>query len=99
MNYEYLLFNLIIFSGPIFLGVQQKFNFRSKFLPALLSVFTAAFPFIVWDSLVTNVHWWFNENFIIGIKFWGLPIEEILFFFSVPFACLFLWEMLIQNSS
>ena len=98
MKFEYLLFNLIIFSGPIFFGLQPKYNFRDKFLPALISVFIAAIPFIIWDSIVTGIHWNFNNNFILGIKIFSLPIEEIMFFFSVPLACLFLWEMIIQNS-
>lgn len=98
MKIEYLIFNLIVFSGPIYFGVQEKFNFRNKIPIALLSSLISAIPFLIWDSLVTNIHWFFNEKYIIGIKFFGLPFEEILFFISVPFACLFLWEMIVQNS-
>lgn len=98
MKSEYLIFNLIVFFGPIYFGVQKKFNFRNKILTALLSAIISAFPFIIWDSFVTNIHWFFNEKYIIGIRFFGLPFEEILFFISVPFACLFLWEMIVQNS-
>ena len=38
----------------------------------------------------------FNEQFILGIKMAGLPLEEILFFLTVPFACLFTWEMIVR---
>lgn len=98
MKFEYLIFNLIVFSGPIFFGIQKKFNFRDKFKPAITSIFLTSLPFLIWDSLVTDIHWRFNENFIIGIKLFSLPIEEIMFFYSVPLASLFLWEMIIQNS-
>lgn len=98
MKFEYLIFNLIVFSGPIFFGIQKKFNFTDKFKPAIISIFLTSLPFLIWDSLVTDIHWRFNENFTIGIKLFSLPIEEIMFFYSVPLACLFLWEMIIQNS-
>ncbi len=33
----------------------------------------------------------FSETYITSFRVLGLPIEEILFFFTVPFACLFVW--------
>jgi lycopene cyclase domain-containing protein len=30
--------------------------------------------------------------YILGINFFNLPIEEILFFVTVPFACIFIYE-------
>ncbi len=39
-------------------------------------------------------HWAFSDAHIIGLKLFGLPIEEILFFVVVPFSCLLIWEML-----
>lgn len=49
--------------------------------------------YIVWDSYFTKWNVWsFNENYITGIKYFGLPIEEILFFFVVPYCCVFIYE-------
>lgn len=54
-------------------------------LPAIL--------YIIWDSWFTSLGVWsFNENYITGIKFFGLPLEEILFFFVVPYCCTFIYE-------
>ena len=51
--------------------------------------------FLFWDVLFTiNGVWSFNEKYIIGIKFFGLPLEEILFFLTVPFACIFIYACL-----
>jgi len=49
--------------------------------------------YIIWDIIFTadNV-WSFNENYITGIKLINLPIEEVLFFFVVPYCCLFIYE-------
>jgi len=54
--------------------------------------------FLIWDSTVTYSHWYFNEKYVLGITLFNLPIEEILFFITVPFACLFTWEMIIRRT-
>ena len=49
--------------------------------------------YIVWDILFTKEGVWsFNENYITGIKIYNLPIEEVLFFFVVPYCCVFIYE-------
>ncbi len=49
--------------------------------------------YIVWDIYFTSKGVWsFNDNYITGIKFYGLPLEEILFFFIVPYCCAFIYE-------
>jgi lycopene cyclase domain-containing protein len=49
--------------------------------------------FIFWDSWFTRINvWQFNEDRITGIRFFHLPLEEILFFFIVPYCCLFIYE-------
>lgn len=54
-------------------------------LPALL--------YIIWDIFFTEKNVWsFNENYITGIKVINLPVEEVLFFFVVPYCCLFIYE-------
>ena len=51
--------------------------------------------YIGWDIYFTAKNIWsFNENYITGIKLFNLPIEEILFFFVVPYCCLFIYECL-----
>jgi len=39
----------------------------------------------------------FNEKYILGVTIANLPVEELLFFISVPFACLYTWEMIQLN--
>jgi len=38
--------------------------------------------------------WSFNPAYITGLKFFELPIEEILFFLTVPFSCIFIYACL-----
>jgi len=64
----------------------------------LIAIVLPAIPFLLWDALVTGAHWHFNYLYVSGIKIINLPIEEILFFITVPFACLFTWEMIIRRA-
>ena len=53
-------------------------------IPALL--------YIVWDIYFTTKGVWsFNEAYITGIKLYNLPLEEVLFFFIVPYCCVFIY--------
>lgn len=61
-------------------------------LPALA---ISGLVFLVWDHLFTvYLVWSFNPDYVIGFYILDLPIEEILFFITVPFACIFIYECL-----
>ncbi len=54
-------------------------------------VFPALF-YIAWDAWFTSMGIWnFNPEYISGIKLLNLPIEEVLFFFVVPYCCTFIY--------
>ena len=56
----------------------------------LLSILPVSVIFLIWDYYaVSQGHWWFDENQVVGIfgpK--GIPLEEFLFFIIVPLAAL-----------
>jgi lycopene cyclase domain-containing protein len=96
MTWEYLLFNIIVISGPL---LSIKFFPKvkiPKLRESLIAVIIPAVFFILWDQAVTGWFWTFNPLYITSVNFFKLPIEEILFFLTVPWACLFLWVN-IQN--
>ena len=84
MRAEYLLFNLAVIAGPLCLSFYPPSFFLDRWPRALRGVATIALPFLVWDALVAGRHWDFNPRYVLGIRLAGLPIEEILFFFTVP---------------
>lgn len=52
-----------------------------------------AFLYIIWDIYFTYKGVWsFNETYITGIRLANLPVEEVLFFFIVPYCCIFIYE-------
>ena len=97
MNFEYLIFNLIVISGPAFFGSLKCCYIWHHLKTLLIAIAIPAIPFLLWDALVTGTHWNFNPKYVSGFKIINLPIEEILFFITVPFACLFTWEMVIRR--
>ncbi len=94
MKFEYLLLNLLIFVGPLIMSFEKQIRFAAKWRYAFPAIFITAVPFLIWDAMVTGRHWWFNERYTLDFRFMGLPLEECLFFLTVPFAGLFVWEVI-----
>jgi len=89
-QYVYLLVNFGVFSIPFLFSFHPKFNFIKTwkaFVPAVLITGTV---FIIWDIIFTEVGVWsFNDRYVLGIYWFGLPVEEWMFFFCIPYACMF----------
>jgi len=98
MSLEYLIFNLIVIAGPIALSFEKGVHYVSRWKYSFMAIFPVLVVFIVWDALVTGRHWWFNDQYIIGFKIAGLPIEEWLFFICIPFSVLFVWEIFFRKT-
>lgn len=84
---------LLTLAGPLFFSFDSKVQFvkKWKYLPVPLSVTTVYF--VVWDYFFTKHGVWsFNDNYILGHKLFLLPVEEWLFFWIVPFSCVFIYE-------
>jgi lycopene cyclase domain-containing protein len=75
---------------------MRSFWFYDRLPRVIPAIILPAIPFIAWDALVTGAHWHFNPEYVLGIYWFGLPLEEWLFFVTVPFACLFTWQMLLK---
>lgn len=95
-KYYYLLINIATVFFPIVLSFDQKVSFFSKWKYIFPGLVISGLLYLLWDYLFTiNNVWSFNQDYILGITFFELPLEEILFFITVPFACIFIYECLI----
>ncbi len=86
-------YSLILFFTVIICFIasfDRRILFNRYFGAFIKSAILVAIPFIAWDVWFTAKGvWWFNNDYILGIKLAGLPIEEWLFFICIPFSCVF----------
>lgn len=95
MKYTYLLINVLTIFFPVVLSFDKRVAFYKSFKFIWPGMAISGLLFLFWDVLFTiNGVWSFNDKYITGIKFFELPIEEILFFLTVPFACIFIYSCL-----
>lgn len=99
MKFEYLLFNLVIIVGPVVSRFSRQIRHVSRWRLKVLASGIVMIPYIIWDAIVTGSHWWFNEAYTLDFRLLGLPIGEWLFFLTVPFGCLLVWETLPSAGS
>lgn len=91
-SYTYLALNIGTLLGPFVLSFDKKVAFWKEWGAILPGLLFTAFVFIVWDVWFTDMGVWsFNPDYLVGIYFLGLPLEEWLFFFTVPYACVFIY--------
>jgi lycopene cyclase domain-containing protein len=89
-HYLYLALDIGSFIVPFSCSFYPKMNFSKKFKYVLPGIVVTAILFIGWDMAFTAMGvWGFNPDYVTGIYFFNLPLEEVLFFFCVPYACCF----------
>ncbi|KAA3648880.1 MAG: lycopene cyclase domain-containing protein [Bacteroidetes bacterium] len=92
-SYLYLFVNLGALIIPFIYSFHPKLLFYKKWKSYFLSNLITIIPFIIWDIAFTEKGiWGFNPNYLTGLYIWNLPIEEILFFLCIPYACVYTWH-------
>ncbi len=90
MKSLYLWLDLGSFLIPFLFSFHPKIQFYKKWPSFLLGTLIMMAVFIPWDIIFTNNGFWgFNPEYLTGIYFLNLPLEEWLFFFCIPYACIF----------
>jgi len=94
MKFTYLLINLATIFFPVLFSFEGKIHFVRKWPAVLPGLLITALFFIGFDYAFTVWGvWGFNPDFITGVSAGVLPVEELMFFFTIPFACLFIFEV------
>lgn len=95
MKNTYLLINFLTVLFPVILSFDKRVRFFQSWKYIFPGLFISGLLFLFWDYLFTIYGVWsFNPDYVKGIYFLNLPLEEILFFVTVPFACIFIYECL-----
>ena len=91
----YLLVNLGAIAIPLLFSFEKKLQFYKNWKFLFPALFITGLPFLVWDYFFTQWGiWGFNEMHLLGVYLFGLSIEEYMFFFCIPYACVFGYEAL-----
>lgn len=92
-HYTYFLILAASLAGPIALSFDKKVAFYKNWKYLFPATIFPALLYILWDSYFTAKGVWsFNDAYITGVKLYNLPVEEVLFFFVIPYCCLFIYE-------
>jgi lycopene cyclase domain-containing protein len=94
MSLTYLVLNLFIIAVPMWYTPDKRTAYYRR-LPALgLSIAVVSSCYLLWDILVTaRGEWSFNGKYLTGVQILNVPLEEVLFFITVPYSCLFIYEV------
>lgn len=97
-KYTYLLFSAAVFLPVLFLSLKYDVKPQKNYRALAAVAGLVSLPFIIWDMwAASNGHWLFNPEFVLPYRIGGIPLEEILFFLTVPYAMIYVWEVLKKH--
>ncbi|MGY6650205.1 lycopene cyclase domain-containing protein [Wenyingzhuangia sp. IMCC45574] len=89
-QYTYLIIDLACISIPFAFSFYKKHAFYKEWKAFFTSCFLVGLFFLIWDEIFTQKEFWgFNPDYLTGIYIGHLPLEELLFFVCIPYACSF----------
>ncbi|PJJ79301.1 lycopene cyclase domain-containing protein [Mucilaginibacter auburnensis] len=96
-KYTYLLIDFFSISVPFLVSFHPKSGLYKHWYALLPAIIVTSLFYLVWDSWFTSMGvWGFNSTYITGIHVGNMPLEEILFFVCIPYACVFTFDCLIR---
>lgn len=96
-RYTYLLIDLFSISVPLLVSFHPRSRLYKHWYALFPAIVIAALFYLAWDSWFTSMGvWGFNPTYITGIHVGNMPLEEVLFFICIPYACVFTFDCLIR---
>jgi lycopene cyclase domain-containing protein len=99
VSLTYFWINVAIILVPLCLTPFHRLAYYRNFRALGIAIIVVGGLYIGWDMAVTaRGEWSFNPRYVSGIKVANLPLEEILFFITVPYSCLFIYEAILATT-
>lgn len=94
MAFSYLAILLVSLSYPIFKTFGKPLYLTRISTYLISSIVIVSLIFIAWDHYFTEQGYWgFNNDYVLGLYLFNLPVEEVLFFLIIPYCCMFIYEV------
>ncbi len=91
-TYLYLLINVGTILFPFLFSFERRVKYYTWWPYLLPAMAITASVFLTWDYFFTEWGvWGFSEQYTTGAKLLNLPVEEVLFFITVPYASIFIY--------
>lgn len=89
-SFYYLFVNLACISIPFIASFYKSYPFYKSWKYFFKANLIVSFLFIIHDIYFTSIEvWGFNQDYLINFFIFNLPLEEVLFFICIPYACVF----------
>ena len=86
----YLLINVLSIAPPLLLSFDRRVHFHTSWKYLFPAIAITLLIFVIWDIIFTAAGVWsFNETYHSSLEILGLPLEEYLFFITIPYASIF----------
>ncbi|MDI9357109.1 MAG: lycopene cyclase domain-containing protein [Chitinophagaceae bacterium] len=92
--FTYFLINLLSILFPLLFSFEKnRVYYASQWKYLFPALFLTGVFFIIWDIFFTRAGvWGFEKTYLLEYYLFSLPVEEYLFFITIPFSSIFLYE-------
>jgi len=94
-KWTYLVLLLVSVAYPLAQSFERRVYMHRKFRFMIPGILLLSAIYLVWDVIFAHQGiWGFSKELTLDLYIAGLPLEEWLFFFIIPWCCLFIHEVL-----
>lgn len=89
----YLLIDICSVLVPLLASFHPASSLYKRWYALLPAIVITTIAYCLWDSWFTHLKvWGFNPTYLSGLYIGNLPVEEVLFFVCIPYACVFTFD-------